>query len=48
MTTSTVADIVRLGPVIPVLAFETPEQGEHTESILAEFGYDAAAIDGLP
>jgi formyl-CoA transferase len=25
----------------------TPEQGEHTESVLAEFGYDAAAIAGL-
>jgi len=25
----------------------TPEQGEHTESILSEFGYDAAAIDGF-
>jgi len=25
----------------------TPEQGEHTDSILGEFGYDAAAIDGF-
>src|SRR3954466_9367578 len=25
----------------------TPEQGEHTESVLKEFGYDAAAIDGF-
>jgi formyl-CoA transferase len=25
----------------------TPEQGEHTESILKEAGYDAAAIDGF-
>ena len=25
----------------------TPEQGEHTDSILAEFGYDTAAIDGF-
>jgi formyl-CoA transferase len=25
----------------------TPEQGEHTNSILSEFGYDAAAIDGF-
>ena len=25
----------------------TPEQGEHTESILKEFGYDAGAIDGF-
>jgi crotonobetainyl-CoA:carnitine CoA-transferase CaiB-like acyl-CoA transferase len=25
----------------------TPEQGEHTDSILSEFGYDAAAIDGF-
>jgi formyl-CoA transferase len=25
----------------------TPEQGEHTESVLAEFGYDSAAIAGF-
>ena len=25
----------------------TPEQGEHTDSILKEFGYDAGAIDGF-
>ena len=25
----------------------TPEQGEHTDSILKEFGYDAATIDGF-
>ncbi len=25
----------------------TPEQGEHTESVLKEFGYDNAAIDGF-
>jgi formyl-CoA transferase len=25
----------------------TPEQGEHTDSILREFGYDKAAIDGF-
>jgi crotonobetainyl-CoA:carnitine CoA-transferase CaiB-like acyl-CoA transferase len=29
----------RLGP--------TPDQGEHTDEILQEFGYDAAAIAGL-
>lgn len=34
MATSTVADIVRLGPVIPVLAFDTPEQGEHVSRAL--------------
>ena len=25
----------------------TPERGEHTDEILAEFGYDADAIAGL-
>ena len=25
----------------------TPEQGEHTEAVLTEAGYDAAAIDGF-
>ncbi len=25
----------------------TPEQGEHTDTVLKEFGYDAGAIDGF-
>ena len=25
----------------------TPEQGEHTDAVLKEVGYDAAAIDGF-
>jgi crotonobetainyl-CoA:carnitine CoA-transferase CaiB-like acyl-CoA transferase len=25
----------------------TPDQGEHTDEILRQFGYDAAAIKGL-
>ena len=26
----------------------TPEQGEHTDAVLKEVGYDAGGIDGLP
>lgn len=44
MTTSTVADIVRLGPVIPVLAFETPEQGEHVSRALHAGGVKVLEI----
>jgi crotonobetainyl-CoA:carnitine CoA-transferase CaiB-like acyl-CoA transferase len=25
----------------------TPDQGEHTDAVLRELGYDAAAIEGL-
>jgi 2-dehydro-3-deoxyphosphogluconate aldolase / (4S)-4-hydroxy-2-oxoglutarate aldolase len=44
MATSTVADIVRLGPVIPVLAFETPEQGEHVSRALHAGGVKVLEI----
>jgi 2-dehydro-3-deoxyphosphogluconate aldolase / (4S)-4-hydroxy-2-oxoglutarate aldolase len=44
MTTSTVADIVRLGPVIPVLAFDTPEQGEHVSRALHAGGVKVLEI----
>jgi 2-dehydro-3-deoxyphosphogluconate aldolase / (4S)-4-hydroxy-2-oxoglutarate aldolase len=44
MATNTVADIVRLGPVIPVLAFETPEQGEHVSRALYAGGVKVLEI----
>ncbi|MFX1695603.1 bifunctional 4-hydroxy-2-oxoglutarate aldolase/2-dehydro-3-deoxy-phosphogluconate aldolase [Paraburkholderia sp. A1RO-5L] len=44
MATSTVADIVRLGPVIPVLAFDTPEQGEHVSRALHAGGVKVLEI----
>ncbi|WP_322042575.1 bifunctional 4-hydroxy-2-oxoglutarate aldolase/2-dehydro-3-deoxy-phosphogluconate aldolase [Paraburkholderia sp. J67] len=44
MTTNTVADIVRLGPVIPVLAFETSEQGEHVSRALHAGGVKVLEI----
>ncbi|MDR3099982.1 MAG: bifunctional 4-hydroxy-2-oxoglutarate aldolase/2-dehydro-3-deoxy-phosphogluconate aldolase [Paraburkholderia sp.] len=44
MATSTVADIVRLGPVIPVLAFDTPEQGEHVSRALHTGGVKVLEI----
>jgi len=49
----------RLGPVatigLPVkfsnspgaVAFGAPDYGQHTREVLAEYGYDAAAIDEL-
>lgn len=44
MATNTVADIVRLGPVIPVLAFETSEQGEHVSRALHAGGVKVLEI----
>jgi 2-dehydro-3-deoxyphosphogluconate aldolase / (4S)-4-hydroxy-2-oxoglutarate aldolase len=44
MATATVADIVRLGPVIPVLAFDTPEQGEHVSRALHAGGVKVLEI----
>jgi len=44
MATSTVADIVRLGPVIPVLAFDTAEQGEHVSRALHAGGVKVLEI----
>ncbi|RAR61799.1 2-keto-3-deoxy-phosphogluconate aldolase [Paraburkholderia unamae] len=44
MANSTVADIVRLGPVIPVLAFDTPEQGEHVSRALHAGGVKVLEI----
>jgi 2-dehydro-3-deoxyphosphogluconate aldolase/(4S)-4-hydroxy-2-oxoglutarate aldolase len=44
MATNTVADIVRLGPVIPVLAFDTPEQGEHVSRALHAGGVKVLEI----
>ena len=43
MTTKTVSDIVRLGPVIPVLAFESAEQGA---SVFGKLVGEAGAADG--
>ena len=34
MTAKKVSDIVRLGPVIPVLAFDSAEQGENVSRAL--------------
>ncbi|MFP4906032.1 2-dehydro-3-deoxyphosphogluconate aldolase, partial [Paraburkholderia sp. BR14261] len=44
MANRTVADIVRLGPVIPVLAFDTPEQGEHVSRALHAGGVKVLEI----
>ncbi|WP_322030827.1 bifunctional 4-hydroxy-2-oxoglutarate aldolase/2-dehydro-3-deoxy-phosphogluconate aldolase [Paraburkholderia sp. J76] len=44
MANSAVADIVRLGPVIPVLAFDTPEQGEHVSRALHAGGVKVLEI----
>ncbi|WP_321815941.1 MULTISPECIES: bifunctional 4-hydroxy-2-oxoglutarate aldolase/2-dehydro-3-deoxy-phosphogluconate aldolase [unclassified Paraburkholderia] len=44
MATNSVADIVRLGPVIPVLAFETSEQGEHVSRALHAGGVKVLEI----
>ncbi|PLZ03333.1 2-dehydro-3-deoxyphosphogluconate aldolase [Burkholderia sp. WAC0059] len=44
MTATTVADIVRLGPVIPVLAFESVEQGEHVSRALLDGGVKVLEI----
>jgi 2-dehydro-3-deoxyphosphogluconate aldolase / (4S)-4-hydroxy-2-oxoglutarate aldolase len=44
MATKTVADIVRLGPVIPVLAFDTAEQGEHVSRALHAGGVKVLEI----
>ncbi|SDB84224.1 bifunctional 4-hydroxy-2-oxoglutarate aldolase/2-dehydro-3-deoxy-phosphogluconate aldolase [Paraburkholderia lycopersici] len=44
MAKSTVADIVHLGPVIPVLAFDTPEQGEHVSRALHAGGVKVLEI----
>ncbi|KMQ80851.1 4-Hydroxy-2-oxoglutarate aldolase [Candidatus Burkholderia pumila] len=40
----TVSEIVRLGPVIPVLAFETIEQGEHVSRALLAGGMKVLEI----
>ena len=39
-----VEDIVRLGPVIPVLAFDTVEQGEHVSRALHAGGVKVLEI----
>jgi 2-dehydro-3-deoxyphosphogluconate aldolase / (4S)-4-hydroxy-2-oxoglutarate aldolase len=44
MANTTVADIVRLGPVIPVLAFDTAEQGEHVSRALHTGGVKVLEI----
>ncbi|MFC5429645.1 bifunctional 4-hydroxy-2-oxoglutarate aldolase/2-dehydro-3-deoxy-phosphogluconate aldolase [Paraburkholderia denitrificans] len=44
LPTTSVADIVRLGPVIPVLAFETAEQGEHVSRALYAGGVKVLEI----
>ncbi|MGH8780665.1 bifunctional 4-hydroxy-2-oxoglutarate aldolase/2-dehydro-3-deoxy-phosphogluconate aldolase [Paraburkholderia sp.] len=44
MTTKTVGDIVRLGPVIPVLAFESAEQGENVSRALHAGGVKVLEI----
>lgn len=44
MTSKTVSDIVRLGPVIPVLAFDTVEQGEHVSRALHAGGVKVLEI----
>ena len=44
MADKSVADIVRLGPVIPVLAFDTPEQGEQVSRALHAGGVKVLEI----
>ena len=44
MTTKTVSDIVRLGPVIPVLAFDSAEQGESVSRALHAGGVKVLEI----
>jgi 2-dehydro-3-deoxyphosphogluconate aldolase/(4S)-4-hydroxy-2-oxoglutarate aldolase len=44
MTSKTVSEIVRLGPVIPVLAFDTVEQGEHVSRALHAGGVKVLEI----
>jgi len=44
MTAKTVAEIVRLGPVIPVLAFESVEQGENVSRALHAGGVKVLEI----
>jgi 2-dehydro-3-deoxyphosphogluconate aldolase/(4S)-4-hydroxy-2-oxoglutarate aldolase len=44
MTAKTVSDIVRLGPVIPVLAFDSVEQGEHVSRALHAGGVKVLEI----
>lgn len=44
MATTSVADIVRLGPVIPVLAFDSATQGEHVSRALHAGGVKVLEI----
>ncbi len=44
MTATTIAEIVRLGPVIPVLAFDSPEQGEDVSRALHAGGVKVLEI----
>src|SRR5258706_2636767 len=44
MTAKTVSEIVRLGPVIPVLAFDSPEQGENVSRALHAGGVKVLEI----
>ena len=44
MTAKTVSDIVRLGPVIPVLAFDSAEQGENVSRALHAGGVKVLEI----
>ena len=44
MTSKTVSDIVRLGPVIPVLAFDSAEQGENVSRALHAGGVKVLEI----
>ena len=44
MTSKTVSEIVRLGPVIPVLAFDSVEQGEHVSRALHAGGVKVLEI----
>ncbi|HEY3599774.1 MAG TPA: 2-dehydro-3-deoxyphosphogluconate aldolase, partial [Paraburkholderia sp.] len=44
MTAKKVSDIVRLGPVIPVLAFDSAEQGENVSRALHAGGVKVLEI----